>query len=327
MKNITPAQQLLNKLRKHHGQRPVRQSATDCLSAFNEHVKWLRDRHAPKSWSDEYINSLAFREPRKLKSAIEERNYCKVHLRLAADFFQKLNDEITSDTTKPAHLNLAQNSELITDFLFDLMPIAIRLEREKDPNYEFFRGGKFYGVDSREIFSLSRHLSSHSTLNKDQLRLDHKTSQIASVFLLRQALEAKFERIIPVSLNDADGETPRLRHNFHYDFIRSNTRFYEFTNTRFTLLKTIYNWCSKIVHNPIQPLTWQISFAHDLCGPLWEWGPLNKHGGYSVHGGVRILNIEELRTEFVKHFNSSYAHGGTWCASNFEPEAVTKFYD
>lgn len=326
MKKKTPAQQLLQKIRPHHGQRPIRRSAIDCLTAFNEHLKWLRDRHLKKSWSDEYIISVAFRKSRKLESAAEEMAYCRVHLKLAVDFFQAMYDEINSNKKKPVAKNLNKYSELITDFIFDLMPIATYLEQKKDPNYEFLRGGKFYGVESFQIFNLSVDLSANSKLSENHPRLDHKTSQIASVFLLRQALEAKFERIVAVSLQDRKGDTPRLKHNFHYDFVKSNIHLYEFNNTNFTSLKTIYEWCSTVVHRPYQPLAWQISYAHHICGPLWHSGPLNRHGGYSVYGGVRILNIDSLRSEFINHFNSSYDHG-IWCVNNYAPEAVTDFYN
>jgi hypothetical protein len=75
----------------------------------------------------------------------------------------------------------------------------------------FFIGSKAYGAYSWEVFRLSRQLALQSAYRGLPFHLDHKTSQIAAAFVLRQALECKFTRLIGVGFHDSSLGTPRVR--------------------------------------------------------------------------------------------------------------------
>lgn len=322
----SPAHRLLRKLNtgKLFG-KPVKESADKCLLDVLDHLKWLQSRHAAKTYSSEYIISTAYGKPRSLRKDSEVAAYCRVHLQLATKQFEILINGLKRKNGKVPIASLRRYSEIVSDYLFDLLPIAEFLERRKDANYEFFRGGKSYGVASWEIFRVSCQLAIQSAFRGKPFHIDHKTSQIASIFVLRQALEAKFNRIIAVYFFDKNEQTPKVKHDFHYSFIASNRNCFEFTSVDFHLLGKIYDWCNSIVHQAYQPLAWQIPYAQSVCSGLWAHGPLTHKGGSSVHGGIRILDLEDMQSRFAEHFAKSYDHGA-WCVSFAKPEAVTSFY-
>jgi hypothetical protein len=134
--------------------------------------------------------------------------------------------DLRRPSQKISYTLLKRYTEIITDYLSDLKAIAEHLERQKHPDYTFFRGGKNYGVHTWEVFRLSRQLAIQSAFRGLPFHVDHKTSQIASVFVLRQALEQKFEPLIAVRIYNSSGQTPRLRHDVHYDFIANNPYYF-----------------------------------------------------------------------------------------------------
>jgi len=140
--------------------------------------------------------------------------------------------------------------------------------------------------------------------------------------MLRQALEAKFERIVQVIPYNTSGDTPKLKHDFHYSFIKTNVARFQFTSVNFSLLEHIYQWCNVIVHSAVQPFAWQVPYAQETCSGLFASGPSRvRGGGWSIHGGVRILDKDSMQEAFAKHFCNSYDHG-VWCIEYGEPEAV-----
>jgi hypothetical protein len=305
--------------------RKIRKSTDKCISEFLDHLHWLKSRHIKKNHSDGYLVSTCFEKPRVLKNDAEVNAYCRVHLAVAIKSLENLIKQIRGNNGKINHTSLRKYSEAIRDYLFDLRPLVEHLERRKDPSYEFFSGGKNYSVHTWELFRLSRQLAIQSAYRKEPFHVDHKTSQIASIFVLRQALEAKFERIIAVALYDSLGQTPKLRHGFHYDFINANPAYFEFTSVHFSLLKKLYDWCNVVVHRAFQPYAWQIDYAHSISSGLFASGNLNKNGGWSIHGGVRIHDLSAMQSAFIAKFCKEYDHG-IWCVETSTPEAVTDYY-
>lgn len=66
-------------------------------------------------------------------------------------------------------------------------------------------------------------------------------------------MELKFERLISVYFLNPNGLPPKYRHGFHYEFIKDHANLYEFKDVDFNVLRTIYNWCSFVVHVGAQP--------------------------------------------------------------------------
>lgn len=303
----------------------LRASAEDCVSAFLAHLYELQARHVKKPLSNEYLISGCFERPRNLRNSAEVNAYCKVHLVVAIQTFEKLLKQIRGEKSVLTQGSLQKYAEVIRDYLFDLRPLVETLERRRDPTYEFFGGGKNYGVHTWELFRFSRQLAVQSAFRRERFHFDHKVAQITSIFVLRQAMEKKFERLVAVALYDKLGQTPKLRHGFQYDFIANNLKYFEFTGVRFSDLKKLYDWCNVVVHHAFQPLAWQIAFAHAVSYELFAAGDLSEKGGWSVNGGVRILELDNMQDTFIKHFVNDYHHG-IWCVEPYGPEAVTSYY-
>lgn len=323
----SPARSLLNKIdgTKFPGNSPVRASYDTCLSNFLAHLKWLKNRHCPKNYSDQHLVSVLFKSPGKFKSDSEKIAYCRSHLSVATDQFEKLITNLKNSKGQLTAHTVKKNTDQIRDYLHDLRPIAQELELRKNPNYSFFDGGKYYGAMGFQIYNASIELS--KATKKNPVKLDHKLSQIASVFILRQALEIMFQRIIAVYFHDSMLQTPKLRHEFHYEFIKKNLDMFEFIEVDFKLLKKIYSWCNFSVHTATQPLVWQLSYAHQITSGLFATGQLHQKGGWSIHGGIRILDLKLLQEKFIEHFNKQNKSGNIYCVHCQKPEAVHKYYD
>lgn len=297
-------------------------SADTCVKNFLSHLQWLEDRHCKKTWPDEYLVSNCYNRFRWFATDAEASAYCRVNLYIATRQFEKLSKEMINAKGVITHQKLKQYKAIIRDYIFDLKPIAEHLERRKKKEYNFFTGQKNYGLMSWQIFLASRQLAAMS-LDKS-IQLDHKASHIAATFMLRQALEAKFERVIHVTLHDKSGQNPKIRHDFNYNFIKDNQNFFAFTAVDFLLLRKIYTWCNTIVHKAIQPLVWQLTYALDISKGLFSDGPLNDNGGWSINGGVRITDTDQMQKSYIEHFCKTYEHG-LWCTEQQTPEAVCNY--
>ena len=296
-----PAHQILEKIDPVFGghRRKVRASAEKCISDLLSHLNWLKCRHIKKEYSDEYLISTCFKKPKALKNNAEINAYCRAHLTVSIKELENLVKIMRGDASRVSCSNLRRYKEIVQDYL---------------------GGRKSYGVHSWEVFRISRQLAIQSAYRKQSFHIDHKTGQIASIFMLRQALEAKFERLVAVNIYNSSQQTPKLRHGFHYEFINNNPTYFEFKSVKFSFLKKIYDWCNVIVHRAFQPYAWQIAYAHSICSGLFVAGDLNENGGWSINGGVRIQSLSEMQTAFINHFCSSYDHG-IWCMEAGKPEA------
>ncbi|MCZ4303852.1 hypothetical protein O4G98_03825 [Zoogloeaceae bacterium G21618-S1] len=239
---------------------------------------------------------------------------------VAISQFERLIAEMKAGHTEVKAEKLRKFSPLVHDYLHDLRPIVEYLERRKDPDYEFFRGSKSYQPMGWQLFRASRQLAV-MTVNS-AIRIDHNVSHIAAVFMLRQALEVKFERIIGVSLLDKWYQSPKLRHGFHYGFIKDNLSYFEFASVDFARLEQIYKWCSVLLHQAIQPFAWQLPYAFSVTEGLFDSDPVTETGHWSIHGGVRICGKAAMQNAFAEHFVRSYDHG-IWCVQYGDTEAVS----
>jgi hypothetical protein len=169
---------------------------------------------------------------------------------------------------------------------------------------------------------LSRQLAVQSAFRDNPIGIDHRVGQLTSIFVLRQALEAKFERLVGVGIYNKYGDTPRLRHGFHHDFIKTHRQYFNFKAVDFDNLETIYQWCNEVVHRVYVPVVWQISYAHLLYKGLFESISTAPNEKWSINNAVEINNPSAMQTDFMGHFNLAYMHG-IWALEAGEPEADT----
>ena len=293
------------------------------LSQLLDYLKQIKSKHVKKIYTDKHLSKICFDKKLYFKEA-PLRDYCKVQLVIGVRFFEvlieEINEKIDSESDGSALSVIKLYLEQINDFIFDFKSAVEPLEKISSPDYVFFGGGKSSATRSSELYRFSKALAYGGTYDDNLLHGYHKESQVVSIFVLRQALELKFERIIGVVLFDKNGSYPRLRHGVHIDFISKNMNLFDFPEFDFTLLSDVYNWCSGVVHQGRQPLIWQVPYAHELCDGLFEWGDLNRHGGMSCDGGVRILDVNAMRQKYLTHF-FSIQKDGCWGVYFDKPEA------
>lgn len=330
---VKPVTNLLNKLepeyRKHR--KEIRTPAEQALNDFSDHLQWLVKRHAKESYQEKYLLDGCFAKSRIFKTDAEVNAYCRVHLYVAVLQFQALLKDMTDDNGKIPNKNIKRYATIIREYIFDLKDIAEHLERQKDKDYVFFSGSKSYGVMSWQVFRLSCQLAVQSTLARMKSPIEHRPAQIASIFVLRQALETKFDKLIGVFLHDSNGQSPRIRHDFKYNFIKDNKHFFDFKAANFESLKVVYDWCNEIVHGVYQPFAWQIAYAHQICGGLF-WSLETAPGeGWSINNAVEVMGIGNMQAAYVSYFLNEHdkltkndKNKVIWVICTREPEAVLK---
>lgn len=279
------------------------------LEAFVGYLRILSAKHR-KSWSGEYVTQVCFRRETDFSSDAEFTQFARVSLALATDQLAKIIQDLRDQRAdgKSQRLRL-----VLRDYVFDLKPYVEWLERKK--NVTLFRGGKNYRIESFQLFMLAQQLNCGS----GDLG-DHKASQAAGIFVLRQALETRFFRAVGVDLRDRYGQAPKIRHGFHLDFIESNPQHFALVGCSLAQIEHVYKWSNDIVHGAYQPLAWQVAHAVDVCAPIFAPGSYRDGHGFSVHGAVQITQIEEMRQAFLAHFATTYDHG-VWSATFFDPDA------
>lgn len=322
---VKPVTNLLNKLEPEYRRlgKAIRMPARQALSDFDDHLQWLVARHIKKIYQEKYLVDGCFAKSRIFKADSEVNAYCRVHLYVAAKQFKALLKDMKDVDGGISNKTIRKYSTIIREYIFDLKGIAEHLEGQKDKSYEFFSGSKSYGVRSEQVFRLSCQLAVQSTFKNIKSPIEHRSAQIASIFVLRQALESKFDKLIGVFLHDSMGQTPRIKHDFKYNFIKDNKTFFDFKAANFEFLKTVYDWCNEIVHGVYQPYAWQISYAHEICGGLF-WSIKTPPGkAWSIHNAVEVIGVDDMQEAYVNYFLKEYHHG-IWAILTRDPEAVLR---
>ena len=321
----TPASILVNILIPGIGQPPPTDTkANQAMSDFLADITALELRiNRAKQWSKDHLAEQIFRCSPVFKNAKALQPYMKYQLRVAVDELKLLDQEMRkTNNGLITFATLSQYGDVIRDYLFDLRDILVFLQRNV-PNWTFFEGGKSFGVSSWEVYGLARGLAYQSTYTGTGAPFRHKTAQIASIFVLRQAMELRFERLIAVYPTDPKGKSPRLRHGFHLDFIAANPQLFLANGFDIKKLRHLYDWCSEIVHQAYQPYAWQISTALSRAGELLHTRQTPPGQAWSIYNAVEINDVGAMQTAFEQHFLTTYGHG-IWKMTRTQPEALIR---
>ncbi|MBO9422910.1 hypothetical protein J7481_25620 [Labrenzia sp. R4_2] len=318
----TAAEKLLNFLRLSDGASlPTDTEAENTFTTFISDIRSLDARHNKgKEITQDRLAEQVFRRNPMFKKDRDAVPYFRYQLRVASEELGRLegkmrasaNGNITSDV-------LFQFAEIINDYLFDLRDILSFLQR-KDNDWRFFEGGQNSDVTSWEVFQLAQGLAYQSTRKGTGVCFNHKTAQIASLFVLRQAMELRFERLIGVYPYDRNCKPPKLRHGFHHDFITKNNQFFNADDFSIKELRHLYDWSSEIVHQAYQPYAWQIAMALRRAGELLNSRSVQSGQAWSIFNSVSIADVDKMQTAYEEHFLNTYGHG-EWCFTRRQPEA------
>lgn len=321
----TPARALLDLLSAAPGHpAPTDAAADKAMTDFLADIAMLDHRHnrSKRLTQDQLAEQIFRRNPtfRDDKAAIP---YLRYQLRVAHEELTNLDQEMRNQNNGTiTFAALSRYSPIIRDYLFDLREILVFLQ-QKVRGWNFFNGGKNSDVSSWEVYILARGLAYQSTYAGTGSPFDHKAAQIASVFVLRQAMELRFERLIAVYPTDVKGKPPKLKHGFHQDFIVANSQFFLTNGFKIKELRHLYDWCSEIVHQAYQPFAWQISMALRRGGDLLHTQPAPTNQAWSIYNAVEITDVEAMQDAYEKHFLATYGHG-KWRFTRRKPEALIR---
>jgi len=276
-----------------------------------------------KSLTQDQLAEQVFRRNPIFKDEKALTPYLRYQLRVAREEVTIIDKQIRDRNNGSITFSaLSQHGQILRDFLFDLREILIFLQRNVT-GWTFFDGVKNSGVNSWQVFILAHGLAYQSVYTGTGSPFDHKTAQIASIFVLRQAMELRFERLIAVYPVDRKGKSPRLRHGFHQEFIVANPQFFRTNGFRIKELRHLYDWCSEIVHQAYQPYAWQILMAMRRGGELLHTQKAPPGQAWSINNAVEIDDVEAMQSAYENHFLATYGHG-EWQMTRRRPEALTR---
>lgn len=322
---ITPAQALLNIFASHHGKpTPTDAMANKAMADLLGEIRMLDGIHNHKKrLTQNQLAEQVFRRSPMFKDDKAIIPYLRYQLRVALNELTDLDHEIRGQNNGSITFEtILRYGNIIRDYLFDLREILVILQRNVT-GWSFFNGMKNSSVDSWEVYNLARGLAYQSTHTGTGAPFDHKTAQIASIFVLRQAMELRFERLIAVYPTDRKGKPPRLKHGFHQDFIVENSKFFLTNGFMIKELRHLYDWCSEIVHQAYQPYTWQIWMALRRGGDLLRTRQVPMGQAWSIHNAVEINDVEAMQSAYEDHFLATYGHG-EWQMMRERPEAFVR---
>jgi hypothetical protein len=208
---ITPAQALLkvlNPVPRAQAALPSDAAADKAMADFLADIAALDRKHnRGQSLSQDQLAEQIFRQSPTFKDERAIIPYLRYQLRVALEELTILDREMREQNNGSiTYAVLSRYGRVIIDFLFDLREILPFLQR-KEAGWTFFNGVKNSHATSWEIFGLARGLAFQSTYVASGPPFDHKIAQIASIFVLRQAMELRFERLIAVYPNDRKGKS------------------------------------------------------------------------------------------------------------------------
>ena len=277
---------------------------SDSLKELLRYLSGLVKKHARPDYEDGYLSSKCF-DRRVFFKREDLKNYCRAHLVLGVRYFEllvkEIEGELSAGSSEDNLLVIKRYSDVLSDYVYDFKRPVEFLERLSDPDYSFINGWSSPWTRSTDLYFFSKALAKSSFSSENFLKSYHRQSQVAAAFVLRQALELKFERIVG-ELSDRLGKSPKLNHGFYYDFVNRNKQFFEFPEFDFSLLSNVYNWCSTVVHRGHQPVIWQLPYAYDLCDGIFAWGDFSRGGGRTCNGGVRVLDVDGMQLKFLSVF-------------------------
>ena len=320
---ITPARALLDIITLLPGRAiPTNAQADKAMSDFLADIIALDLQHnRGKILTQDQLAEQIFRSRPVFKDYRSMIPYLRYQLRVAVEELSALDKTMRNKNGGAlTFATLSEYGDFIRDYLFDLREILTVLQ-QKVSGWTFFSGIKNPGVDSWEMFILANNLAYQSTV-KSGVTLSHKPAQIASIFVLRQAMELRFERLVSVYPTDRKGKPPKLRHGFHQEFIAANPQLFLASGFEVKKLRHLYDWCSEIVHQAYQPYIWQTTMALRRAGNLLRARPLVTGQPWSIHNAVEIKDTEAMQTAYEEHFLASYGHG-VWKMTREKPEALT----
>ena len=274
-----------------------------------------------KKYSDEYLVEVCFNK-NEFMAPSEALVFCHISLIVGVKYLRECLTSVTTEYELRGDQALIDASNLLYSYLHDFRPSIEYAVLSREPEYVFFNGSKSSSSRSRDLYWLSSILSQSASIAADNPLLGaHRECGVASVFVLRQAMEVKFERIVGVWLIDKHFNSPRYWHGFHYDFIKEYASNFEFDGFNLSVLRGIYDWCSMVVHSTNVPLAWLLPMAHEYCSGLFSGGSESVNGYWSIHGAVRVKDTEKMQMAFVDYFFRNYDNG-LYCVGYLDSESV-----
>ena len=320
---VTPARTLLDLLNLPPGQSAPTDAFVDkaMVDFLNDIAILDRKHNRSKCITQDQLAEQIFRSSPTFKDEKALIPYFRYQLRLAFEELTALSQEMRiQGNGMISFVLLTRYGSIIRDYLFDLREILAFLQRN-ELTWTFFQGGKNFTVSSWEAYILARDLAFQSTYIGTGTPFGHKMAQIASIFILRQAMELRFERLIAVYPTDPKGKPPKLKHGFHQEFIAANPQYFLTNGFRIRELRHLYDWCSEIVHQAYQPYAWQVSMALRRGGDLLHTKSVPMNQTWSIYNAVQIIDVEAMQTAYENHFLATYGHG-TWRFTREMPEAL-----
>ncbi len=302
-------------------------SAKKSLYDFRDYLHDLRTRIISKDYSknNSYLVGQVFQNVRTLQKESQLNQYLKTNLFIAVEAFDDLIALIERKEKAISARIVTKYHELIWEFIFDLKPFVELLERKKNKNFQFFRGGKIYSNSAVELFKTCESLYWYPCI--DHQIIDKKAATNLNLFSLRQSLEIKFRRIFGVfALYNRDLNDIKIRHDFFPTFIAQNLDLIDLPlpNINMNELLKIHDWTNYTIHNGVNPRIWQIHYAIKICQSIFKPTQYRRNDDkevLSIYASVKIKNNEKLLDRLMSEIYETNQRR-IFCFDNTSQEAI-----
>jgi hypothetical protein len=293
--------QLLTKIESYDLKNPnkiqfedIKQQLLNCINDVEKYT----DRYS--HWTDDYLVQWLYKPRHFIEQQRDIETYNKIHLVVAIRSFKKLVVDIE-------YKNFELFVQHIRCYIIDLKFFIEFFENKTNSDYSFLIGGKSYYTDSHSIKLASNNLFWQSPINT----IEHqKIAFILSIMALRQSIEMRLKRICGIErVYPKSGEY--ISSNFFPDFINQHPEYFEFPpNWNFSHILKVYKWTHNIVHNGVQPLVWEVSFALDYTRILFGGGSITTTDQSitkeSIYGAVKVKKYCEMKEKISQKISDYF---------------------
>ena len=126
---------------------------------------------------------------------------------------------------------------------------------------------------------------------------------------LRQSIEIKTKRIFGIyKITKKRRNLPDFGFKRLFNFIENNIGDIEYNTIDFSILKSIYSWSCKYIHNGEISHQWQNETAMNYMSTIFKWGNHSHNGKitHSAFGAFKIRNFQLVKQRLIDEIGNDY---------------------
>ena len=108
--------------------------------------------------------------------------------------------------------------------------------------------------------------------------------------------------------HDNNGQKVFTKHNFIFNFIKTNSAHFDFT-LDLNIIQKIFEFCNDSVHKGIMPYYWQMFYAIKFWDTLFYDSNFKGSGSWNINSAIKIKDYDILKQKFEGSIKQSFENG------------------